>query len=776
MAYLIILSQDSWKPERDSMSTLSRCTVAFLVLFASTAAAAPISGTIRDFHGRPVSGAAVSIGNVRTIITGPNGNFSVEVPAGTYLVRFTHPAFHSEARELKAGDAINILLLAAFEETITVSGIRAEESTPVTTTNISRQEIEKKYHQQDIPLLVRDTPSINAWSESGLGSSGYSYFTLRGISPTRINFTLDGVPLADSEDFGTYFVDFPDLAHSLQSIQIQRGVGTSSVGSPSFGGSVNLESIDLARSPETHVRLAGGSFGHRFGTAAYQTGALPGGFSLYSRVSFNESDGFRESSGIRQRNVFVSAAKQNEGSLLKLTGFSGREEQQLSFFAADATELRANLRANPLGPEENDAFNYDLANLQYLTHVNGADVTASVYYQRGYGQYRLLDWGSESDLRQYGLDGMLAGMIGTLSQRAGDLTTKYGVHVNRFRREHTRDLVGGPRDYANDGVKEEANAFAKASWDRGRLHLYGDAQVRYAAFRYNGDVEIEPVDWAFFNPKIGARFDVSPVTGVYASAGLSTREPTRNDMFLGEDNPTVRHDLSSVRPEKLFNVEAGVDFRTAALRIEANAYLMEFRDEIAATGELSPIGLPLRRNVDRSYRRGIEIDAAFDLSPAVRLRTVANASRNRISSWTQFYDVYDETGNAVDVRAITYRNAEPLLTPSTIISQSLEYTASSSWSAGLTARYVGSAYLDNTNDLETPSFVMADGNVSVALSRTLRLSLQGNNLFDNSEILPSGYSYLFLNRGAGGAETVSGIPYYFPQATRNFVLMLDFRL
>src|SRR5688500_10247873 len=291
------------------MSAFYRCTL--LLLFASSALGAPISGTIRDFHGRPIAGASVAIGTVRTITTGPSGNFSVDVPQGTYLVRFTHPGFHAEARELKAGDAINILLIASFEEMITVSGIRAVEATPATPTEISRQEFEKKYHQQDIPLLVRDTPSINAWSESGVGASGYSYFPLRGISPTRINFTLDGVPLADSEDLGTYFVDFPDLAHSLQSIQIQRGVGTSSVGSPSFGGSVNLESIELARRPETHVRLAGGSFGQRFGTAAYQTGSLPGGFSLYSRFSFNESDGFRESSDISQRNIFLSAQKEN---------------------------------------------------------------------------------------------------------------------------------------------------------------------------------------------------------------------------------------------------------------------------------------------------------------------------------------------------------------------------------------------------------------------------------------------------------------------------------
>jgi iron complex outermembrane recepter protein len=184
----------------------------------------------------------------------------------------------------------------------------------------------------------------------------------------------------------------------------------------------------------------------------------------------------------------------------------------------------------------------------------------------------------------------------------------------------------------------------------------------------------------------------------------------------------------------------------------------------------------MRRNVDRSYRRGLEVDAAWDVSRTVRLRSIANLSTNRIEEWTQFYDVYDEAGDWVESRSVVYRDVEPLLSPSVIISQGIEYTPSASWSAGVIGRYVGRAYLDNTNDLETPAFFTADANASVALSRTVRLSLQANNILDNDEIFPSGYSYLFMNRDATGTHSVSGTPYYFPQATRNFVLMLDFRL
>jgi iron complex outermembrane receptor protein len=668
----------------------------------------------------------------------------------------------------------------ALEESIVVSGIRAEEGTPVTKTNVERAEIEREYHQQDIPLLLRDTPSINSYTESGVGGSGYSYFTLRGVSPTRVNFTLDGVPLADSEDMGTYFVDFPDLARSLQSIQIQRGVGTSTVGSPSFGGSVNLQSIDLAAERKIDARIAGGSFGNRFASAGFQSGNLPGGFAFYARVSALETDGFRESSGLRQHGLFVSAAKTGERSQWKLTGFTGREDSQLAFFAADAGTLRSNLRANPLTPDEKDGFSYDLAQLQYLRAVSDhTNMTVSAYYQRGYGGYRLYDdSASREGLREYGLDGMLLGSLLTMSWTRGPLTANYGLHLNEFRREHTRDLLGNgrrvSRDYFNYGTKGEANAFAKLSYDTGRWHTYGDAQLRWTDFHYHGDAVIHPISWTFFNPKVGVRYDTSAKSSVYASAGLSTREPTRNDLFTGEDNASVAHDLRAVRPERLFDLEAGYELRAGSLTLTATAYAMEFHNEIASTGEYSDIGLLLRRNVGRSERRGLELDAAWQATQRVRLRTVANASHNRIRRWTQFLDVYDADGNIAGSQPFTSTNVTPLLTPSLIASETVDFAATPRLSVGATGRYVARSYLDNTNNdaFVAPSFFTVDANASWSLTDALRLSVQINNLLNEKRIYPSGYDYLFVQ--PGGA--IEGTSYYFPQATRNAVVMLDVKL
>lgn len=660
----------------------------------------------------------------------------------------------------------------AFSETIVVSAIRAEEETPVTKTDIRRAQIEDEYHGQDIPLLLRDTPSINAYAESGVGGAGYSYITLRGVSATRINFTLDGVPLSDSEDMGTYFVDFPDLARSLESVQIQRGVGTSTFGTAAFAGQVNLESIALAPQQKLDATLGAGSFGNRQASVGWHSGALANGFSFYTRLSYLENEGFRDNSATRQRNLFFSGQKTVGDALLKLTGFSGHEDQQLSFYATDLTTLQNDLTGNPLRPEEEDSFGYDLASLQYIRPLSaGSDMTASIYYQRGYGWYRLFDFGTDT-LRQYGLDGMLLGGLATWSKTSGAITTNYGVHLNRFKRDHTRDdLSTQTRDYANYGEKGEANAFAKVTYDAGRWHLYGDAQVRRATFDYHGDADIESIGWTFFNPKAGARFDLNAASSVYASAGISTREPTRNDMFLGEDNPSAAHDLHAVKPERLLDIEAGWNYRRANLEVSANLYAMEFRNEIASTGELSEIGLLLRRNVDRSSRRGIELDAAWRVLPQLRLRTTANFSRNRIDEWTQFFDVYDDGGNWIESRPVHYRDVEPLLTPSTIVSQSIDYAPNARFDLGLTGRYIGRSYLDNTNDeaFVTPAFFLADANVSYAFTPQVRVTLQVNNLFDADRVYPSGYSYRYFS-----GDVSTGDAYYYPQATRHAVVLMDF--
>lgn len=713
--------------------------------------AAILRGIVITPTGQPIGGALVATDGQRQTVSDAAGRFALDLPGGSHTLTVSKSGFQTAS--MNASADTSVVLKPALAETIVVSGIRADAATPVTKSDLTRADIERDYTGQDVPLLLRETPSINAYTEAGVGGSGYSYVTLRGIGPTRLNFTLDGVPLADSEDMGTYFADFPDLAHSLQSIQVQRGVGTSTVGSPSFGGSVNMESIAPSQSPSLDATFGGGSFGSRLGTVGWQSGALPGGFAMYGRLSASQSDGFRDSSGFRGHNLFVSAAKTNDVSQLRLTGLAAHEWTQQSFYAADAATLATNLRANPLSPADRDSFGYNLAQLQYLR----ANWTASLFFQRGYGWYKLSD-------ARYALDGLLFG--GMVTYATPHVT--YGMHVNQFRREHK--LAG---EYANYGTKGEANAFAKYANDFDRWHLYGDAQLRTADVHYHGNVAIDPIRWTFFNPKAGARYDLSGASGIYASAGLSTREPTRNDLFQGEDNATFAHDLHAVKPERLVDLEAGWDWRGRSLTIAANVYAMEFRNEIASTGELSAIGLLLRRNVDRSYRRGIELEESWQITPRVRLRGNATLSRNRIHAWTQFYDVYDAAGAYVTSKPIVHSNVAPLLTPSVIVNQSIELTPNARLTLGATGRYVSRSFLDNTDndDFVTPSFSTLDLSGAYDLGRGVRLRLAVNNATDNRRVFPSGYSYLTLTPD----NRIEGTAYYYPQATRNATVLVDVR-
>jgi iron complex outermembrane recepter protein len=681
-----------------------------------------LNGVVVSLDRQPIAGAIVSLDNRESVVTSADGLFRFDVPGGTHVLGVARSGFQTQSITAAAGDEVSITLKPALAENIVVSGIRAVSETPVTKTDVSRADIEKNYYGQDIPMLLRDTPSINAYAEGGVGGAGYSYMTMRGLSATRINFTLDGVPLADSEDMATYFVDLPDLAHSLESIQVQRGTGTSTVGAGAFGGSVNLESVPLATESSTDVWLGGGSFGTKLASIGFQSGSLPGGFAAYGRLSLQQTDGFREHSGTRQHNLFLSAARQTEDSQLKITGLAAHEYQQNSYFAADAETLRQDLRANPMSPEDRDSFGYNLAQVQYIR----SNMTASAFFQRGYGWYRL-------DGLQYGLDGLLMGTMLTYSTPHAN----YGIHVNEFRREHT--LEGAYRNY---GTKGEANAFAKFTWDTSRWHFYSDNQVRTTDFHYHGDVAIDPIRWTFFNPKLGVRYG-----NFYASAGISRREPTRTDLFQGEDNATFAHDLHAVRPERLIDFEAGWDVHSARGSFSSNIYVMNFHNEIAATGELSDIGLPLRRNVDRSYRRGIEVNGSWQIAPSLRWSGNANLSRNRIHQW------------------LTYFNVNPILTPTVILNQALEYTPSPRWSAGAVARYVGKSYLDNTNQSEftTPSFVVVDGTASFSVARSTRLILQVNNLLNRRRVFPSGY-------------VIDGVSYFYPQATRNALVTLRVHL
>jgi iron complex outermembrane receptor protein len=667
-----------------------------------------------------------------------------------------------------------------LQEEVVVQAVRADERTPVTTAEIPREELERAYHGQEMPVLLSRTPSIVQYSETGSGA-GYSYFSLRGLHQTRVNMTLDGVPLNDPEESAVFFANFGDFASALQSVQVQRGVGISSVGAASFAGSVNFES-QPAHGPRSLELEAGlGSWDSQRASAALRSGTLPGGFALYARGSLLKTDGYRERSGVEQGALYFGLARQDDRSLLKVFAFRGHEETDLAFLAPDAAALEADPRVNVMAPGETDAYDQDFLHVHYTRQVSAAATASLQAYTTGAdGAFRLYDDPTTRDtLRSYGIDGRTLGLLGNVTVRRGETELAAGLHANTFERDHVQDEVGGPRAYLNTGHKSELGAFARVGHTRGRLHLYGDAQVRHARFSYDGTVAQEPVEWTFFNPRAGMRWTWSGGWSVYASGGRSTREPARNDLFAGEDDPTITYDPQAVEPERVLDLEAGVERRSGRLHLQANVYTLSFENEIAATGELSVAGFPLRRNAPRSFRRGVEVDATWQARPDLRLTLAASASHDRLDEWTQFVDVYDEAGEWVGQESVVHRDVRPLLTPSHVVSGGIDW---SPWllELGLRARHTSRLFLDNTEQesLSTPAWASADLHASLDLSRYVptgspRLRVDVTNLFDE-RIYASGYSYLFLTRGASG-DVAGGTPYFYPLATRSVYVTLQAR-
>ena len=745
-----------------------------------------VQGVVLAPTDKPVEAARIEIEGREAASSDENGRFQLALAPGEWELRVLHPDHRSLLYLLKVeAESVELELrlewVTSVENSITVIGIRAGENVPVTKRNMDRDEIDRFSYGQDVPQLLAHTPSMNWYSDSGTGSN-YSYFSMRGIQQTRISMTLDGAPLNDPAEHALFFNNFHDFLSSVDSIQIQRGVGTSSVGSPAFGGSVNFASPAAARESQGEARLVLGSFGTTRASVGYESGLFNNGLYVSGRFSYARTDGYRERSGSEHHTLFLNGGWQGERSALTFVAFSGQEQSQLAYLAVDPETLSENRRFNPLSEEDRDNFGQDFAQVKYMRELGSDTVlTASFYYNGAAGWFQLWDDPvAQNDLLRFGIDQGFFGSMVTVSTQLDHLTATVGVHYNDFSGDHSLDSAAAGRVYKNTGFKKTANAFGKLEYQLGQTILFGDLHWRWADFSYQGDVDLGSVDWTFLDPKIGLRQILSPGLSLYASIGRAQREPGRLDLLLGEDNATVGHDLEAVKPESVVNFEAGVNFNTSGLALAANAYLMEFRDEIALTGELSEVGLPLRRNVDRSYRRGVEIDLKWRPATNWTVLHSLNLSRNRIQKWTQFYDVFDEQGTWIGGEPIAYRNVRPLLSPELLFNLGLEW-ANRNTSVGLLGRYVAESQLDNTglSQFRTPSLTNLDVRASQSLGRWFgesdtRITLFVNNVLNNRDQFPSGYSYQFLVRDGAGLDRLDGIPFYYPLATRNFIVSLQF--
>jgi iron complex outermembrane receptor protein len=605
---------------------------------------------------------------------------------------------------------------AATLEAVTVNAIRGRGEAPISSATLTQQQIERRHIGQDVPMLLQGTPSLTSYSETG-GPWGYSYMRLRGIDQSRINLSLDGIPLNDPEDQVLYFADFPDLANSIHSIQIQRGVGTSAPGTASYGGSINFQTLPLLTTlRNAELQLQGGSFGSRRASAEYSTGTLTNGLSVYGRLSALQSEGYRHHSGTEGRSAFLAAAHVGARHVLKLTAIAGLFADTLAYIGASRAQLAGDRRFNALRADEVDRFGERVAALSYTRQFAASSLASTVYRISASGNYDVcVDFdctAASAALWNFNLDFRWYGATSVWSRELRRARLSLGVNGNTYERDHhayARPDLAQPL-YFNTGHKDDGSVFGKLAFDLTDLvTLFGDLQLRHARFRYDPDANAgiveSSIDWTFVNPKAGLTITLPSGTEAYASFGLNSREPARSDMFAGFDNIDTTNasfvgPLETVRAERAHDLEAGVRLRRPRWTASANAFAMEFRNEILPVGALSYIGTPLRTNVPASWRRGIEVDLAWKPSSRIEAGVNATGMRSRIREFT------DATSGT------SYRNTEALMSPRFISGQRVSLAASPSVTLSLNSTYTSRAQLDNTGNAALTLPAAWIGNVS----------------------------------------------------------------
>lgn len=642
-------------------------------------------------------------------------------------------------------------------EEIAIQSVRAGKNAPVTETTLGKEAIEKNYTGQEMPVILGRTPSVTWYSDGG-NYTGYSYFRLRGMDQTRVNFTLNGAPLNEPEDQGAYFSNYPDFLNSVRSVQVQRGVGISTNGTASFAGSVNMESPSLSDSSYTELNASYGSYHTYRISPEFNTGLLKNNWSFYGRYSMTGSDGFKDHSGTKGNSFFLSGGYVAKKGVLKFTAFTGTSKSQMAYLATPDSILRSDYRYNPLSKNENDEFSQSMAMLQYIVPLGKYSVlNASAYYTYLSGGYTVL---FDPSLYKYSVKSDFYGGILNYQFHKRSLTINTGLNADDYRREHFSALMPDEQNllYKNTGHKNEFSAFAKIAYDIKKFTFFADAQYRYAHFSYEADrnsgAALQPVSWQFFNPKIGISYALKQDHQLYFSAGRTGREPTRNDLFAGYDNIDSLNvkeikDLQHVKPETVIDLEAGIKLACKKLWLNFNLYDMEFKNEIAAIGQLSYIGLPLRKNVASSYRRGIEANMITSFGK-FGTSTQLNLSSNRIKTYTTDYD------------SMTYHNVQPLLTPQIVAGQSVNYRLTRWLRTEVEGRYMSSSFLDNSDNknFTAPSSLIFNASLNITFLKHCQVSLICNNITDQ-KYYTSGYIQ-------------GGQSYYFPMATRNY--FVNFKL
>ncbi|MDM8004321.1 MAG: TonB-dependent receptor [Bacteroidota bacterium] len=775
-----------------------------------------VTGRVTDAGGIPLAGASVVITGTGMGVAADNeGRYALRgLRMGSYNLRISFTGYETVdtlvvvSGTVTVDATLNEALYVAGD--VIVRGSRAGARTPVAYSTVGAEELRERDMTRDMPFLLALTPSVVETSDAGTGI-GYTSLRIRGSDASRINITLDGIPLNDSESQQVFWVDLPDLASSTGSIQVQRGVGTSTNGAGAFGASVNISTMTPPSEAGASADISYGSFNTSRLTAKGWTGMLGDRFSMMVRASQIRSDGFVDHSSADIRSATVSGIWSAPSDMIRFNIITGSQKTGISWWGVPAEILPADRKYNPAGEyidasgntryyeDETDVYTQNHYHL-FHTHLfpGRVSLNTGLHLTAGLGYYE--EQKSDRDPEEYGiaglmpiepavtetdmvqrkwLDNLFYGAVWSLIKQGATTEWTFGGALNRYDGEHYGTLLWmeypgevypGYEWYRNSGTKDEANVYGKVNTVIGSsLNAFADLQLRHITYSFSGpDDDMKDLTashrFLFFNPKAGLFWNNGNGSEAFVSVAVAHREPTRADFKDAAGDPAA-----TPGRERLTDFEGGYTFRSSAATLGVNLYYMSYRDQLVPTGRISTTGYPIMTNVPESYRTGVELSGNYRPAHFVALKVNLTVSRSRIKDFRNYYFNYNTDDWSEEYLYADLGTVDIAYSPRVTGSAELELAPVKQFTINLTGKYVGRQYFDNTQSSDRaidPYFI---SNLTTAYGIKLKkageltLRFTVNNLFNS----------MYENNAYGGMWTEDGEEktwaYWFPQAGINWM-------
>lgn len=685
-------------------------------------------------------------------------------------------SFFSFGQE-KAKDTTKVTQL----DEVLISAIRVTTKTPVSFSNLTKKDFKFRNLGQDIPILMNFMPSVVTTSDAGNGV-GYTGIRVRGSDATRVNVTINGIPYNDAEGSGTYFVDLPDFASSVESLQLQRGVGTSTNGAGAFGASLNMLTDSYSKQSSGEISNSAGSFNTRKNTVKFSTGLMNNHFEIAGRLSQIKSDGYIDRGSSNLKSYFLQGTYVGKTTIIKALTFGGTEKTYQSWNGIDGETLNGNRTFNSAGmftdeygnarfyDNETDNYQQDHYQLHWNEKVSSTwNTNLAVHYTKGKGYYE--NYKEDADFSDYGLtpvagqtttdlirqkwlDNDFYGTTFSANYKKDKVDFIFGGAWNKYNGKHFGKVIWaryastselGDHYYDDYGNKTDGNVFAKINYQlTTKFSIYGDLQYRTVNYKANGlGANLVNDTFNFFNPKGGLNYTFDSKNSLYVSYARANREPNRTDYEGG-----------TVKPEKLNDYELGWRHASTKVKLNTNVYYMAYKDQLILTGNLDGVGNPIRSNSEKSYRLGLEVDATIALSEQVFIRPNITISQNKNVD--------------LNVDGTNFGNKNIAYSPNVVAGNILVYKPTEAFQVSILSKFVGEQYLNNIElqEARLPDYFVNDVNVSYEIKpKSVFQSIVFTGLMNNAfhkKYVSNGYMY-------------DVYPYYYPQAGRNFLLGLTLK-